>query len=311
MATEKLDQIASFNVGNNISALTPSADFLIEDPKTEILDSLLNIPIDESLPRYNLNPVFALHDHLKHALSNHYDWTERRRAGASYADSLHEELEVDETDMDLSYQLRANLVMARLYLSNVSALGYLGNFVNTKRLMTNSAPETKRSKEAFLESRKVLQDDVDYFYNNFAGAPNNLLMEALLDTANLARLLMHDREWVNTVTHDYTHQFIGSILSERLVKVSLQNHGYPDARYGTADEDSSPIMADIVLPNDAGDLHVQVKMKWTKPTDMQIMPERKPMHVVVPMHNMRDSLTKGEQKRLAKSVTQLNQKTAA
>jgi hypothetical protein len=216
------------------------------------------------------------------------------------AEYYHDELDIDE--QDLSREQRSNLALSRLYLSNISSLGNLRRLTQARHWLHKKDPAFQESKAKYLEARKVAQDDVDSFFRQFEHVSPSVRNETLIDVANMARLLVSNNEWVSAETDTHTHQFIGSILSERLVKVSLQRYVHPEARYGTAEEDSSPTKADVVLPLPQGDVHVQVKMKWMEPTEMEIKPKRKRMHVIVPMHVIRGGLTKIEHRQLKSSV---------
>lgn len=123
------------------------------------------------------------------------------------------------------------------------------------------------------------------------------------DTVNLARLTLNGHDFINAQTDDYTHVFLGSVLSERAVKESLQENIHPEARYGTEHEDKSPTKADVVFPISGGDMYVQVKMKWTKDTDLKVQPKKQPPHVIVPMQYMRSNLTTDEHARVTEIIS--------
>jgi hypothetical protein len=74
-------------------------------------------------------------------------------------------------------------------------------------------------------------------------------------------------------------------------------------RYGTPEEDVSPTKADVVWPRPSGDVHVQVKMRWTKPTELKIKPKKKPPHVIVPLESLRTDLRLAEHKKVAEIIT--------
>lgn len=278
-------------------------------PVPEVLDVLLDIPIATKEGILNLRPVTALHEHLGHALGGQTDWEARRSVAIDYSQYLHDELSVDQDG--LNYHQRVNLSTSKLYLSNVAALGRLGEFLNTMRWTGKKSQESDDSKTVYLEARKVVQDDIDSYYDQIVGLSPDAASEGLVDIANLARLLNSGKEFVNHRMYSLTHVFIGSILSERLVMVSLQDNVDPAVRYGTAEEDRSPTKADVVLPTDNGDLYVQVKMKWKRPTDLRIKPKKKPMHVIVPMRSLRGSLSSDESRMLAQSVREKSAELAA
>ncbi|HEX5394768.1 MAG TPA: hypothetical protein VFW52_00170 [Candidatus Saccharimonadales bacterium] len=266
----------------------------------EILGKILEYSIEETRDNIGLEPVYGLQDHLKYSLKDRHEWLNRGLTAANIAERYHSELITDE--QHLTRQERSNLALSRLYLSNISALGHLRQLTHARFWLNKKDPAFQESKVSYLEARKVAQDDVDNYFRQFEHVAAPVRNETLIDVANMARLLVSNNEWVSAETDTYTHQFIGSILSERLVKVSLQKYVNPEARYGTAEEDSSPTKADVVLPLPQGDMHVQVKMKWMEPTEMEIKPKPKRMHVIVPMHAIRGGLTKVEHRRLKSSI---------
>jgi hypothetical protein len=228
---------------------------------------------------------------------------------AWYADSYRSEL--DTVPEELSHDQESALVLSRLYLSTVSSIGHLGQFIHVKRWLSIGSPEAQERKRIYLAARKQFQGDVDGYFSHFAYETSANVNEALQDTVNMAYLLVRGRNWVSAATDTYNHIFLGSVLSERAVMVSLRQHVNAGARYGTAEEDSSPTKADVVLPLPQGDMHVQVKMKWMEPTALDIRPNKKPLHVIVPMHVIRSGLTEEEDEKLAVSVMAAAERKAA
>lgn len=281
----------------------------IPGSQPEMLDRILEYRPEESKDYIGLEPVFGLHEHLEQELIHQDDYLERGVAASDLAGLYRDELVVDE--QGLPRVQRSALALSRLYLSNVGALGYLREYIVATKWLHRKTPEVQASKIYYLDARKRLQDDVDGYFKQFERVVTPVANQTLLDVSNLARLLISKNKWVDASTDTNTHQFIGSILSERLVMLSLQRNVHPDARYGTPEEDSSPIKADVVVPFSDQDMHVQVKMKWKEPTQLGINPKRKRMHVTVPMHIIRSGLTQGESKQLKRAVNERLEEQAA
>jgi len=81
----------------------------------------------------------------------------------------------------------------------------------------------------------------------------------------------------------------------------MQEFVDPETRYGDENEDRSPTQADVVWPRPTGDVYVQVKMRWTKPSELKVKlkKEPKPTHVILPMQRLRSDLTAAEHAKVA------------
>lgn len=292
---------------HEIATRLDEVDISIED-RPEVIELLLNHEYRFEQGIY-IDALYGLHDHMKTRLKGYTDRYDRTSWAARYADQYRDDLDID--DQDFTYEQQSALALSRLYLSSVSSLGHLGQFIYTNRWMRRKAPETKDAKIVYLAARKQFQEDVDSYFDHFIDEPLENVNEVLQDTVNMGRLLVNNQRWINSIGATYNHVFLGSVLSERAVMLSLQENVHPDARYGTAEEDSSPTKADVVLPLPQGDMHVQVKMKWQHPTELNIRPNKKPMNVIVPMHIIRGGLTSAEHMKLAISVTEVADKLAA
>jgi len=310
MSTAELDTSLIFNDTEPESAPLTGADFsysdnVIEFPKkkqpAEILDVLL-VNNEGGNPEPDAESVAGLKDYIQTLLGGQRNRYRRGGVAADYAAAFHHELEIDEAG--LSVQQRSALMLARLYLSNVGSLGKLDQFITTNRLYGRKSARAENAKVDYLAARKVLQDDIDRYFDHFEDECDELLLlETLMDVGNMARLTLSERPWINAEGDTYTHIFVGSILSERLVKVSLAENVHPETRYGTEEEDKSPTKADVVFPIRGGDMYVQVKMRWKKKVDLKVQPRKQPPHVVVPMQSIRASLTEEEHAKIAEIIT--------
>jgi len=297
------------------SAPLPGADFLYPDnviefplPKqpAEVRDVLLDRS-DESAERPSLTNVAGLKDYMQSLLEGQRNRYRRGGIAADYAADFHAELDIDEAE--LSEQQSSTLMMARLYLSNVGSLGKLDQFIVTGRNYGRKSAEFEAAKVDYLAARKVLQDDIDRYFDHFEGKYEEIqLLESLMDIGNMARLTLNEHLWINAEGDTHTHIFLGSILSERLVKLSLKDNVHPQARYGTEEEDKSPTKADVVFPIKGGDMYVQVKMRWKRKTDLKVQPKKTPPHVIVPMQSMRANLTEDEHTKIAEIITSAAEK---
>jgi hypothetical protein len=310
MSTAELDASLIFNDTEPESAPLPGADFSYPDnviefprqkPPPEILDVLL-ANNEGPEPEPDADSVAGLKDYMQALLEGQRNRYRRGGIAADYAAGFHDELDIDEAG--LGGQQRTALMLARLYLSNVGSLGKLDQFIMTNRRNGRKSASAVDAKVEYLAARKVLQDDIDRYFERFEGECEELkLLETLMDVGNMARLTLSERPWINAEGDTYTHIFVGSILSERLVKVSLAENVHPEARYGTEEEDKSPTKADVVFPIQGGDMYVQVKMKWKKKIDLKVQPKKKPPHVVVPMQSIRARLSDEEHARIAEIIS--------
>jgi hypothetical protein len=274
-------------VGENYSPYPP-----------KIIDVLLDKPLGETL---ETTSIVELKEYVKGLIDVKKDKHGRNKLAAYYGQNYHEELDIDE--QDLTRDQCSNLVLARLYFSSLSSLGQLGLFIETNRWMGIKSPEAEAAKVRYLAARKVYQDDVDTYFEQFENEPEEILLDVLTDISNLARLTVGSQEFINAATDDHTHVFVGSVLSERLVKISMQEFIDPRVRYGDENEDKSPTKADVVWPRPTGDVYVQVKMKWTKPTNLKVQPKKKPPHVTIPLQSLRTDLTEDEHAKIAEIIT--------
>lgn len=282
----------------NLNGDYPHAPELSTANQPEIVDLLLENSPQRGRHVY-LDAIYGLHEHMFELLAR-TDYHDRNRLAVLYSEQFREELEIDEAELTPDQQ--ATLALSRVYLSAVNSTAHLRQLMYTKRWFKRKAPETQEAKNQYLEARKRFQDDVDVYYEQFAEEHPQSVNDALYDLTGMARLAASNQRWVNAEADSHNHVFLGSVLSERVVRVSLQENVHPGARYGTAEEDRSPTKADVVLPLSEGDLHVQVKMKWMEPTKLDTRPQKKPFHAIVPMHVIRGALTKREGRKLARSV---------
>lgn len=285
---------ADFYLQNEVDNIEPS----IPPP---IADVLLNPDRTHQREMY-LDAVCDLHSYMKDILRSQRDFFDRNQAASWYAAKYRAELDVD--SQTLNPDQRSAQVLSRLYLSSVNSLAELGVFLQTIRWMGRKSEEVEAAKIVYLRTRKDFQDDVDAYFDHFRGERTATIQEALMDTVNMARLLVSRRSWVDAKTHTHSHIFVGSILSERMIKLGVQNNGHPQPRYGDENEDRSPTKADVVLPREDGDFHVQVKMRWKRPRQFEIKPNKRPLHVYVPMGKLRTELTKKERRQLNASIRQ-------
>lgn len=239
----------------------------------------------------------GLQDHMREILRDTTEYCERGEAAAQLAEKYHQELE--EITQPSSYEELSTLVLARVYLDAISSLGRLRQFLYAKK---NKHADSLDRKSIYLTARKQFQEAVDSYFEHFDDESEETSHQVLREIVSSARLLVTNRKWADSLMNDHDHVFLGSVLSERMVAISLKEHVHPGARYGTATEDASPTKADVVLPFRQGDVHVQVKMRWMQPTRLKFHPNAQPPRVVVPMHNIRSDLTQAEDKKLASSI---------
>lgn len=291
-----------------------SADFLFHNqPKLQVVgESFVPFPpplLETILAQEKagdltaqVDTVLELNEYFKGLLSNEHDKHYRNANAAYYADFYREQLDID--DRNLSYEQYSALIASRLYLSALSSLGHLGLFIETGKALGGKSPEFEDAKLDYLAARKVYQDDVDAFLDHFCEeADDKTLIAVLMDISNMTRLTMKEREFIDAKMDDDSHVFVGSVLSERLVKISMQEFIDPGVRYGDEDEDRSPTRADVVWPRDDGDVYVQVKMRWTKPINLKVQPKKKPPHVIVPLQSLRGDLTLQEHEKVTQIIT--------
>lgn len=258
-------------------------------------------PYEESA--YEIQPRISLNDlqaHLKDVLSGYFDYYERGEAAAEIAESYHQRME--SIMQGLTPEQRSNIVLSKIYLSAVRSLGRLRQFLFASSWMGKSSEDAQNSKNVYLTARKQFQTDVDDYFAYFVGESDQTLQQVLQNITSDARLLVTNRQWTSTSSIEQDHIFLGGVLSERAVAQSLREHFHPGTRYGTVEEDASPTKADVVLPLDDGDFHIQVKMKWKKRTNLRVQPKKHPPRVVVPMHEIRGHLTKEEDVSLRSSI---------
>lgn len=311
MSTAELDTNYSFDKPE-IQSAPPSADFYFEKPPhlvlvdenyrpgpPEIVDNLLARPLVES--PLETTAIVDLKEFMKGLISAKRDKQGRNGLAAYYGDLYHNDLDIDEEE--LTTDEVSKLILARLYFSSLSSLGHLGSFIDTNRWAGRKSEEAEEAKTRYLAARKVYQDDVDHYFEHFSGEPDEILLDTLSDISNFARLTVSGKEFIDAKTDDHTHVFVGSVLSERLVKVSMQEFIDPNVRYGDENEDKSPTKADVVWPRPEGDMYIQVKMRWTKPIELKVQPKKKPPHVVVPLQKLRGDLTQEEHVKIAEIIT--------
>lgn len=250
----------------------------------------------------SVSAIFGLKDELSPLLKRYREKYEKNSAAADYAGYYREELLGFPSD-GLTQDQEAALMVAQVYLSSLESLGQLGKFIETGKWTGQKSQASQEAKVTYLAARKKFQDDVDDYFDHFAAVSSESLYQTLVDTINLARLTISGKQFVDAETDNHTHVFLGSVLSERAVKASLQKSVHPGARYGTEDEDKSPTKADIVFPIRGGDMYVQVKMKWTKPTQLKVQPKKTPPHVIVPMQYIRGYLTGQETAKVAEIIS--------
>jgi hypothetical protein len=295
MAQGRLTLVVSSESGQQLSAPNYGADFLYEEGT--IRDFVFD-QASESGKALNFNAIHKLHNHLRYVVDGEIDVHDRVALLGDYASVYRQALYIPPSELDLCE--RSMQATSGLFLSNVAALAGLRMFI-VDRFWAPKRMIDDRAKKQYLEKRKIYQDDVDRYFDYFNGhvSPRDL-EDNLLDIANSARLLVSRRDWVGAITNTNNHEFLGSVLSERVVKHSLRSK-FPETRYGTVEEDSSPTKADVVVPLGQSALHLQVKMRMNE-TDFKVHPDRTPMGVVVPMRVLRSSLTKPERNHLVKAV---------
>jgi hypothetical protein len=297
------------------SALSSSADFSLGGPHLRLVDEdyepgppqIVDVLLDQTQEGQGAHPahIIELKEYMKGLLESQKDKYYRNKMAAYYGEHYRGELDI--STEGLTYGQQSNLVLAKLYFSSLSSLGELGMFIDTNRWMGNKAPEAETAKVEYLAARKVYQDDVDKFFEHFEDEPDETLLDVLKDVSNLARLTVNQREFLDAATDDHTHVFVGSVLSERLVKISMQEFIDPATRYGDENEDRSPTQADVVWPRPVGDVHVQVKMRWTKPTELKVKLKKKPKptHVILPMQYLRSGLTPEEHAKVTTIISEV------
>lgn len=300
MATAGLEANSPQHYWENDDSATYVADFLLNDGA---LRDLVFDRAEMAGKGIRLDSVLRVSEHLRAVVDQEEDFFERLTLLETCAEQYHDALDINPAKLNPGE--RSAQVTSSLFLSNIEALAALRYFVvdrywSSVRRVANDDPAKMR----YLEKRKVYQDDLDTFYNYFNGeVPLVAQDETLMEVANLSRLLVNRHEWVGAITNGHNHEFVGSVLSERVVKQSLRDHGFADTRYGTAEEDASPTKADVVVPLGDRALHLQVKMRWLEPTEFKTQPDRSPMGVVVPMHVIRGALTRPEHRELYRSVS--------
>jgi len=196
-----------------------------------ILEVLLNRHSPGSREMY-LDAACELQDYMRGLLLHEHDRYERNKAAAWYASNYHQELDVN--PQGLSEDQQSALILSQLYLSAVGAHATLGMFIDTGRWMGRKSEEFEQAKLVYLEARKAFQKDADVFLDYFSGENTEAAQEALMDTVNMARLLVRRRIWVDAQSDTDTFVFVGSVLSERIVKIAMQRNCHAQTRY--ADE---------------------------------------------------------------------------
>jgi hypothetical protein len=304
MAEGRLAPAPFSNEEHYVSAPLTGADFSYD------ADAIRDFLFDRASDRgkaIDFSAIYRVQKHLKSLVNEDYDSYSRSAVLGEYASRYRSALEISPNV--LTPGERSVQVTSGLFLSNVAALAALRTFV-IDRFWTPKMINDDRPKKLYLEKRKVYQEDIDSYYDYFNGdLPPDELDDSLMDIAHTARLLVSRKDWVGAITTTNNHEFVGSVLSERVVKQSLRNK-FPETRYGTAEEDASPTKADVVVPLGQLALHLQVKMKMTA-SEFRILPDRTPMGVVVPMPNVRSRLTKPERNQLVKAVSEKAEELAA
>lgn len=306
MSTAELDTSLIFNDTESKTAPLPGAVSLYPDnvigfPKrtsTEILDVLLRVKRHEGSK--HTDAVSGIKEYLEGLIPQHFDSYKQSDVAAAYAVDFHDEIDIDLEA--LSRDQQSNLVLAKLYLSGVASFARLDQLVFTRWRKGKKTDDFHAAKLNYLEARKIFQDDVDSYFEHFKDEPERIALDTLMDISDMGWLTIHDHTWMNAENSEYTYMFLGSVLSERLVKDSLKQYVHPAARYSEKDEDASPIKADVVLPIPKGDLYVQVKMNMDEGADLEVRPRKKQPRIVVPMSSMRTELTDDEHSKIAESI---------
>jgi hypothetical protein len=306
MSTAELDQSFIVNATEPESAPLSGADFLYPDNVGSVRDFLLD-KTSSSEKSFNYGNIFRLQEHLKGLVGSEKDNYDRSTLLSHYAAAYRGALDIPHNQLTVGE--RSTKVTSGLFLSNVAALSELRVFI-IDRFWTPKTASNDSSKKRYLERRKVYQEDIDTYYDYFRDDMTVAQLDGnLLDIANAARLLVSRQEWAGAITDSNNHEFVGSVLSERVVKQSLRN-AYPETRYGTAEEDASPTKADVVVPLGRSALHLQVKMRINE-AEFTVHPDRTPMGVVVPMQTLRSQLTKPEHRQLLREVSKKAEDIAA
>lgn len=288
-----------------VSAPSSAVFYLLDGLEKAAEQSVDDIILDSEAARGEgdyVTAIFGLRQHMSGLIGRYKDQHDRNKTAIDYACYYRDELRTDTPD-DLTYDEQSSLMVAQVYLSALETLGQLGIFIETGRWTGRKSEDFADAKLDYLASRKKFQDDVDEYIDHFAEEPSEILYPNLIDTVNLARLTLKRRPFVTAEIDDHTHEFLGSVLSERAVMVSLRQHVHPETRYGTEEEDRSPTKADVVFPIPKGDMYVQVKMRWKKESDLKVQPKKQPPHVVMPMTYLRAHLTAEEDAKVAEIIS--------
>jgi len=306
MSTAELDTSLIFDDTGTESAPLPSADFLYTSEIDAARDFLLD-KTSGSEKSFNYGNIHRIQEHLRVLAEGERENYDRSALLSHYASQYRSVLNIPPSQ--LSVGERSAQVTTGLFLSNVAALAELRMFI-IDRFWTPKLASSDSSKKLYLEKRKVYQEDIDTYYDYFHDDLSVQQMDdGLMDIANVSRLLVARQEWVGAITDSNNHEFVGSVLSERVVKQGLRNM-FPQTRYGTAEEDASPTKADVVVPLGQSALHLQVKMRMSD-TEFRVHPDRTPMGVLVPMPRLRSQLTKREHRQLLREVSRKAEDIAA
>lgn len=302
--------IAPIYVGSEdegISAPLTGADFSLKKAEAledypaapEIAGVFLENEPTNSRGMY-IDTVCGIHEFMKGLLNSQRDRYERHQTAAWYAREFHSQLDFDHGDMSPDHQ-SANVV-SRLYLSAVEAHSTLGMFIEAGRWCGRKSEESQEAKLIYLESRKIFQEDLDEYLAHFNGEKPDTYLEVLMDIVNMARLAVRRRSFVDAESDTDTFIFVGSTLSEFLIKNAMQRNGLSNTRYADENEEVTPIHADVVDPDNPNQEngYLQVKMKWKKDKPrFQIKPKKdKADHVIVPMKYLRPKLKNRERRKL-------------
>lgn len=270
--------------------------------ETKIIDRLTEAATtDEGI---HLDPVRATKEELNKLLNHQPSLYDRNKAAIYYADLYRREIEAALLDAE---QQRA-AVVNKVFLSSVGSTAQLRRFITAGFILGDKDSYTAARKRIYLEARKQFQADVDGFFDYFSHEPAATRGESLREIVTMSRELVSGKR-KDIASAMYVHHFLGSVLSERAVKVSLQKNVHEKTRYGTAEEDRRPYMADIVVPMPEGNMPLQVKMRTVEDARFVVRPLRKVPHVFMPMPmpELRAELTSEEHETLALSILEANE----
>jgi hypothetical protein len=257
-----------------------------------------------------MDTIAELQSYMRGLVAGQKGLYEGNIAAAWYAERYREELDISSND--LNYDQESALVLSQLYLSSVSANSRLRLFMFTSRWTGRGSPDAQRAKQDFLKARKFMQNDLDAYLDHFETESAESKYEVLTDTMNMARLVTMPERFVDADFYTNTHIFIGSVLSERMVKVAIEEMEEEEARYADEYEEVSPFGADVISNDIHGNpMHLQVKMRWRTPDKLRIKQQQTPPWIVVPMESLRDRLDIKEASKLRRFIRRERRRRAA